>query len=56
MANQQEKLKLLLAKPDPVKQEKREKMEKEMKELRETVSEFKNILPKPAKQTEIKPN
>ena len=55
-ANQQEKIKSLLAKPDAVKKEKLEKMENEMKELKEIVSEFKNTLSKPAKQTEIKPN
>ena len=35
-ANQQEKIKSLLAKPDQVKEEKLEKMENEMKELKET--------------------
>ena len=55
-ANQQEKIKSLLAKPETVKEEKLEKMENEMKELKETVSEIKNILSKPAKQPETKPN
>ena len=55
-ANQQEKIESLLAKPDAVKEEKLEKMEKEKEELKETVSEIKNILSKPAKQPEIKPN
>ena len=55
-ANQIEKIKSLLAKPDAVKEKKLEKMENEMKELKETVSETKNILSKPAKQPEIEPN
>ena len=55
-ANQQEKIKSLLAKPDKVMEEKIDKMEHEMKELKETVSEIENILSKPAKQPEIKPN
>ena len=55
-ANQPEKIKSLLAKPDAVKEENLEKMKNEMKELKKTVSEIKNILSKPAKQPEIKPN
>ena len=47
--NQKEKIKSLLAKPDPVKEEKHEKMENEMKKLKETVSENRNMLSKPAK-------
>ena len=54
-ANQQEKMKSLLAKPGPVKEEKLEKMENEMKKLKETVSEMKNILSKLATQPEITP-
>ena len=54
-AKQQEKIRSLLAKPDPVKEEKLEKMENEMKEFKETVSEIRNILSKLAKQSKEKP-
>ena len=53
-ASQQEKFKSLLAKPDPMKEEKLEKTENEMKKLKETVSKIKKNTIKTSKTTRSK--